>query len=305
MSAGLELVNDRVGVPDAPTIDVRPVCEFAKRRASRTVNMPASDLRDRLFELPPKGTPILVVANDELDCARDVVAQCCKFLSESGWTGSRAVSLPADRLEVGVALDDASSASLKRAYVACKLWSPCPLVEREIARVEALTPGRVALDLGCGSGRDAALLASRGWSVVGIENRDRLAAQARGIAQRCSVSSGHDPLMFQIVDGLPFREASFDLVLCVRFLHRPLLPHIAKYIAPGGLVLYSHFVDGVQLVGTPKHVSGYLLHNELTEVLTNPNQNGGAAFSLVVNHETNLNDGRPIVEFLAQRLPKP
>jgi SAM-dependent methyltransferase len=50
--------------------------------------------------------------------------------------------------------------------------------ERVLARADAPEPGR-ALDVGCGSGRDAVYLAGRGWQVTAVDYVEKALARAR------------------------------------------------------------------------------------------------------------------------------
>lgn len=268
------------------TVDIRSRAAFALSRVAESVNIPYTDLSERLFELPAKDVPLRVVCDDES-------AASISTLLQAGW-----IARSAHASDLVDELGDHSYRS--------RVWEPADYVIRQIEAIEACTKGRLALDLGCGCGRDAAFLAARGWRVIGVENRLKLAQQARSLALRYTAACAdteavprgfHDPLLLQIGDYLPFRDGSFDLVLCVRFLHRPLLPALTRYVARGGHVLYSHFVDGVQLVGTPKHPSGYLLHGELQECLCRADD--PERLEIVDNSEAQLADTRPIVNFLA------
>jgi len=272
--------------PLVNVVDLRPREAWLARRHAAAVSIPIAELDVRLFELPPKGAAVTVIAEVANDA--EIVA-AVESLRKAGWQPAvvDAASIP----------DDACTSAAPRAPRP-RLWQPAALVRDAIDAIErgSLRGPGIALDVGCGSGRDGAFLAERGWSVLGIENRAKLAIQAHAVARRYSASSGHDPFLFQIRDdGLPLRPASVDLVLCVRFLHRPLLKQLARYLRPGGVLLYSHFVDGVQLVGTPKNPAGYLMHGELCEVAA------AAGLEVTLHREVTLDDGRPIVEFLARR----
>lgn len=54
---------------------------------------------------------------------------------------------------------------------------------RIVEGANALAPGR-ALDVGCGTGRDAVYLAKRGWEVTGVDGVEQALAKARERAQQ-------------------------------------------------------------------------------------------------------------------------
>lgn len=85
----------------------------------------------------------------------------------------------------------------------------------------ALPPGR-ALDLACGAGRHARWLAGRGWEVVAVDR-----TPAPGVLV-LDLESG---------DPLPFGDDSFDLVLIIHFLHRPLFAEAKRVTRRGGSVI--------------------------------------------------------------------
>ncbi len=101
-----------------------------------------------------------------------------------------------------------------------------------------LPPQGRALDLACGRGGNALLLArhgleSHGWdcSPVALE---QLAAEARrqGVTMHTKQRD--------VVTTPPPAE-SFDVIVVSRFLHRSLCPAIAAALRPGGLLFYQTF----------------------------------------------------------------
>ena len=94
----------------------------------------------------------------------------------------------------------------------------------EAARI--LAPGR-ALDLACGAGRNARYLAQKGWDVVAVD----LSAPALQLARM-----PHMLLADLERDRLPFRDASFDLVIIINFLHRPLFADARLVLRDGGAI---------------------------------------------------------------------
>ena len=104
--------------------------------------------------------------------------------------------------------------------------------------------GRRALDLGCGNGRHAELLAARTETVVGFDLSRGLLGEARSRAAERGFDVG---LVQGDAAGLPFRPDRFDLAVYVATLHhlRPRsrrlgsLDELARGLAPGGRALVS------------------------------------------------------------------
>jgi S-adenosylmethionine-dependent methyltransferase len=118
------------------------------------------------------------------------------------------------------------------------------LVAGQLAAHVPDAPPRRVLDVGCGQGTQALLLAKRGHTVTGVDSSQRLlrdfraalAAEPAEVGERVRLVSGEAASV-----GDLFQPESFDLVLCQGVLMyfadpAPLLDAIAKVIAPGGLV---------------------------------------------------------------------
>ena len=99
-----------------------------------------------------------------------------------------------------------------------------------------LPPAR-ALDLACGAGRNAAWLAQRGWAVVALDGAEE--------AIRL-VPAGIDARVLDLESGapLPFDDGSFDLVLILFYLHRPLFAEAKRVLRPGGMLIASALTRG-------------------------------------------------------------
>ena len=61
----------------------------------------------------------------------------------------------------------------------------------------------------------------------------------------------------------PFVAASFDAVVVVHYLHRPVLPLIAAALADGGLLIYETFAQGNERFGRPRNPDFLLRPREL------------------------------------------
>eukprot|EP00796_Vickermania_ingenoplastis_P000071 gene71-48_t len=159
-------------------------------------------------------------------------------------------------------------------------------------------PG-VALDVGCGSGRDMVYLAARGWLVVGVENRLRLLNCAKALAAKNCAAHRVNSLLWDVRKGSGVvRPGSYQLLHVCRFIHRPSLPRFVKGLAKGGYVIYSHFLEGCEntAIGHPKNSSGFFLHGELQSLLVS------CGVMLLHVEECLLHDDRPMIHIVGKKL---
>jgi tellurite methyltransferase len=103
-----------------------------------------------------------------------------------------------------------------------------------------LTPGR-ALDLACGAGRNALWLANHGWDVTAIDG----AAEAIRLLHEHNAHIDTRVLDLESDAPLPFADESFDLVVILYFLHRPLFAEAQRVLRPGGVVITAIRTTGI------------------------------------------------------------
>ena len=134
-----------------------------------------------------------------------------------------------------------------------------------IENLHLLPSTGTALDLACGRGANALLLARQGlttsaWDIsdTAVELLDTLAKQ-----QQLSITTEA-----RDVSDKPPAAESFNVIVVSRFLDRALMPALKTAIKPGGLILYQTFIrDKVSDVGPDK--PDYLLdENELLSFFT-------------------------------------
>jgi SAM-dependent methyltransferase len=99
---------------------------------------------------------------------------------------------------------------------------------------------RDVLELGCGSGNDAARLAHEGFRVVATDLSGEAVAAARQ-----KYGDLVDARVLDVAAGLPFAEASFDAVMANVALHmftdevtRAVVADVRRVLRPGGLFLF-------------------------------------------------------------------
>lgn len=116
---------------------------------------------------------------------------------------------------------------------------PNPLL---LPTVRNLTPG-VALDLACGAGRHALVLAELGWTVTAIDS----SSVGIDLVQVRSAERGLvvDARVVDLECGeFKFEPDAYDLICDFYYLQRDLFPLIRRSIKPGGTVIAAiHFVD--------------------------------------------------------------
>lgn len=120
-------------------------------------------------------------------------------------------------------------------------------------------PGARVLDLAAGRGRQARLFASRGARVVAVDrDAEALAASAHvpGIETRVVDLEG---------GPWPFAGETFDAIVVVHYLHRPLFAPMLDALAADGVLLYETFAAGNEAYGRPTNPDFLLNEGELAE----------------------------------------
>jgi len=114
-----------------------------------------------------------------------------------------------------------------------------------------ITRGRV-LDLACGSGRHARLLAGLGHEVTAVDREPQSLTGVRFVQAN-------------LEDGSPWplRGEEFQGIVVTNYLHRPLFPLIERALAPGGVLIYETFMAGNERFGKPSNPAFLLAPGEL------------------------------------------
>ena len=126
-----------------------------------------------------------------------------------------------------------------------------------VARFATLIPRGEVLDLACGAGRHARMLAALGHPVLAVDRDGAALAQAAG--------QGITPLQLDLEEGAtwPFESDRFAAIVVTNYLHRPLFPNLLAGVAPGGLLIYETFALGNERFGKPSNRDFLLAPAEL------------------------------------------
>jgi SAM-dependent methyltransferase len=114
----------------------------------------------------------------------------------------------------------------------------------------------VVLDLACGSGRHAALLASQGLTVLAVD---------RDISALGSLSSALIQSRELDLEGShwPLLGKQFSGIVVTNYLYRPFLDELPKMLSEDGVLIYETFADGNGKFGKPSNPNFLLKPGEL------------------------------------------
>jgi len=140
-----------------------------------------------------------------------------------------------------------------------------------------LLPLGPALDLACGTGRHALLLASRQQTVTAADSSDValdiLARRARALdfpvthIERAAqaVNRGHGIQLWHTnLEDVSLPSHAFALVVCVNYLQRSLFAQIERVLIPGGVLLFETCtVAQLEFAGGPRNPMYLLESGEL------------------------------------------
>jgi SAM-dependent methyltransferase len=133
---------------------------------------------------------------------------------------------------------------------------PSPWVREWISWIQ---PGGAVLDVACGSGRHARLLAQMGFEVDAVD---------RDIGLFSDPPPGVTLLQADIEQGpWPYTGRRFAGIVVTHYLHRPLLPILVDSLAPLGMLLYETFARGNERFGKPSNPAFLLEPGELLEAV--------------------------------------
>jgi SAM-dependent methyltransferase len=143
--------------------------------------------------------------------------------------------------------------------------SPHVLAHLERLR-EAAALGLV-VDLACGRGRNALVIAARGIGVLGVDRSAEFLAELCSAAQARALPVSAVRADLETAPAPPIAERRCGAIVVCRYLHRPLAPLLERLLAPGGLLLYETFTIHQRKLGYGPENPAFLLNpGELPEL---------------------------------------
>ncbi|MCO7224575.1 methyltransferase domain-containing protein [Pleionea sp. CnH1-48] len=268
-----------------PVVDCRLSSEFDNEHLQDSANLPLDSLYARMHELPKKSIALVVIYEQEQEQETRAFFDERQFQIEAyvSWQAVKAANLNAKYFSRG-----ASQTTL---------WQPAPFV-KHIAD-EFLADVDVsqwqALDLACGSGRDAIYLAQRGLKVYGVDYSATAIERCRITAEhlKVTVHTLQADLEKNFVASQLALPSTFQLVVVCRYLHRPLFEQLKQWVAPGGMIAYQTFMQGAEKIGSPRNPAFLLQPGELAQEF--------ADFDILCDEVEYLEDGRPVSNFVARQ----
>lgn len=139
---------------------------------------------------------------------------------------------------------------------------PSPFLLREIDRIRQLVPGKLALDIACGEGRNSIFLAQNGFEVTAVDISEVGLAKAAKRAEKEGVV-----INFQRVDLDSYQfTGKFDLILNFNFLLRDLIPEAVQALSANGLLIIDTLMESPQLLAMHKNPAYFLHRSELSNI---------------------------------------
>lgn len=148
-----------------------------------------------------------------------------------------------------------------------------------------------ALDVACGRGRHSLWLAEHGLTTLAIDRDVDAIRELNDEAQNRRL-----PLRGEVRDlergDDPFAAFTFDVIVVVHYLHRPLFPSLVGGLAPGGLLIYETFTRAQAARGKPTNPDFLLKPGELLELVR--------PLEVLASREGDY-DGRMVASVIARR----
>jgi tellurite methyltransferase len=132
-----------------------------------------------------------------------------------------------------------------------------------VENISLLPKGKV-LDLAMGGGRNSVYLAGMGFDVEGVDVSMEAVESARMLADSRDIKL--NTYIIDLEQGYKITQEAYDVIICINYLQRALMPDIRNGVKRGGVVVYETFIVDQAQYGKPKNPDYLLKHNELLDI---------------------------------------
>lgn len=265
----------------AELLDVRTKLEFEQGHYKAAANIPLSQISERVHEFPNRNIPLRVCVNQE---------NCQEAIASIKQKGYQIQNLLVWNDSVKNKLNELNL--LESGNQKNRIWQPARVVEYFQSQWGHHINKGIALDLACGTGRDATYLATQGWQVTAIDYLSNSLSKAQELAGHQGVKIQTHCLDLEDKE-IAIELPAFNLTTVVRYLHRPLFPWIDRHLAKNGFLVYQTFLEGSEKFGQPKRPRFLLKYGELAKAFSH--------YRILLDEVEYLEDGRPTNIFIAQK----
>jgi rhodanese-related sulfurtransferase len=161
-----------------------------------------------------------------------------------------------------------------------------------LENADLLRRGSRVLDVACGRGRHALLLAGAGFDVTAIDRNPEAIERLRTTADRLEFRITTEVIDLETDPPPALGSQEYEAILVFNYLHRPLFPALKEAIKPGGRIFYETFTKAQAERGHPRNPAFLLDAGELPRLL--------APLEVLRSREGDI-DGRFIASIVAER----
>jgi SAM-dependent methyltransferase len=269
-----------------PVVDVRTAEQYATSHFKNSANFPMASLESRVHELPSNQIPISIFGRAE------ELVRAVQLLESKNYHVAEQLAATDEFL-----LELKSMSICEQGSRSARLWQPASVVEWFFNNVELNSNCSKGLDLACGAGRDSLYLARRGWNMTAVDYSTSALQKIENYSntdlQTTSPISTRSLDLEKHTEQLSKLLGTYDAIIVVRYLHRPLLEQFQLMLNQNGYIVYQTFLVGCEAYGSPKNPRFLLKPGELSNVFSE--------FEVLLDDIEYLADGRPTNRFIARK----
>jgi rhodanese-related sulfurtransferase len=249
-SVGSEEAERLVRDPSVRVLDVRTPEEYRDLgHIPGAMLLPVDLVASALATLPRDGRPLLIYCEHGIRSAA-----AARLLARGGFSALL-------NLKGGM-----STWHGPREFSPGQVFGPLAPASWLVLNADLLPTGGRVLDVACGSGRNALLLAMAGFPVRAVDRDPNRIESLQDIAGRLGLGLDADVLDLEAED-VSLGSGIYSVVLGIHYLHRPLFPALIRSLAPGGILLYETFTEEQAQRGKPTCPDFLLKPGELRQLV--------------------------------------